>query len=440
MDNAASHMAQTMAGVKPRRNPMFDIIARHGKAQLGGKADVKLVYLPSMAPEFNPCERINALLKRFLEHGNNKRFSEQVLVSQIKEFFAKMPGPSLFNIIRGCGYKFEHDVEHHQRLKETLHIADDSNIEQRLSDMCNNPEPSDPQNMPLADRYYRRRHVLCVDANTGQLVKYFSPLSLNINNMYKKRPSWVFISKHETLFNNALVPIHASMADSQKMLERIDAVKNVEVRYSGYDVPDIKGFALESRDLCLKSGAPEIYSDNNAINLISTANNIDPSALISCCDFWDMFMQASLNGVISGISSVSSGSGTMKDTGSAGLLDVIWILEAQGIGIILRMRKTTSSTGPFGLDSVLLKHSLILKGHQDLLERFIDKKLRQRSNYVYILAQTAVIKEKMQNAQNAILRKDFIEGSGWIVPIAKPLAMLPRERQVDKRKARKNGK
>ena len=412
MDNAASHMAQTMAGVTARRNPMFDIISRHGKAQLGANicSDVRLVYLPSMAPEFNPCERINALLKRHLERGSDKRFSEQMLVKQVRIFFEKIPGPSLFNIVRGCGYKFAHDAEHHKRLGETLHINADvdheGDLEQRLTDMCNNPEPSDPKNMPLADRYYRRRHVLCVDANTGQLVKYFSPLSLNVNNMYKKRPSWVFVSKHEALFNNFLVPIHASMADSQKMLERIDAVKNVEVRYSGYEVPEVKGFALDSRKLCLAPGAPEIY---NAHMHTDDAGGVGEP--IACCDFWDLFMQASVNGVISGV---------RASTISGNLIDVIWIVETQNMGVVLRMRKATAKatdSKPFGMDSVLLKHSLILKGEHSLLELYIDKKLRTRSDYMYLTSQVALIKDKLKGAASQL--KDFNEGSGWIIPLSK---------------------
>lgn len=451
VDQAPSHMAQTMrAATHARRNPLFGIMRRHGALQLGHDlADVRLVYLPAKAPEFSPCERINALMKRYLERGTEKRFTERLLGAQLKSFFDGLPGKSVFNLVRGCGYKFAHDEQHREQLGRALTITDEEGLEARLAAMCNNPDPSSIANMPLADRYFRRRHVLCVDPANGQLVKYFSPMSMNVNNMYRKRPGWTYVSKHETLFNNALVPIHAAMADTDEVRRRVDAVRAVQVRYSGYDVPDAQGIALQSRQL----------SDEAFVVVPDTA--IGGLELHEADRFWDLLMHATAHGYLVAIRSatataiaepdlpavavavavgLASGSTPVPASNSTSatpatpvatpasdapfvfqgsvdveaaaeaaearcsLVDVVWALEDKGTfagHIVLRMRRGGGDKKAYDLGSVLLKHSLVHKGAPDKIDQFLRKADIPAQCLHAELPRTSFFAERM-------------EGAGWV--------------------------
>ena len=358
IDLASSHMAPNHHIKTVKRVPLFSIMKRYGgqiiRQASGTNVDVNLVYLPSYAPEFNPCERVNGLLKRHFQKTASKRFSEDFLRKSASEFFKRLVvdrPETLFNLVRGCGFKFAHDRVHLEALESNYTIKDDDEvtIAQTLQRMCNNPDASDLANMPLAVKYQRRRHVLCVDEKTGQLVKYFSPLSLNVNNMYKKRPMWIQVSKHESLFNVNLVPIHTSMGDSVALKNKLQDVESVQIRYAGYKVEGEAGVAKESRELCTKD-PPNVFEDE----------------LMGI--FWDAFVECCLKGMTIHVEEINQPS-------SPRLADVYFFIKPPDLDgsdieyiFVFRLLAATSSgqsKSPYSFDALLLKHALIFRARDN---------------------------------------------------------------------------
>jgi len=401
VDLASAHMAPNQHIKTVKRVPLFSIMKRYGgqiiRETSNTEVDVNLVYLPAYAPEFNPCERVNGLLKRHFQRTASKRFSEDFLRKLTTEFFERLVvhrPETLFNLVRGCGFKFAHDEKHIAALKSTFTISgeDDAAIAGTLKRMCNNPDASNASNMPLAVKYQRRRHVLCVDEKTGQLVKYFSPLSLNVNNMYKKRPMWTQVSKHESLFNVNLVPIHSSMGDSIALKNKLEDVENVQIRYAGYPVEGEAGIAKESRELCT-----------------GIAPNVFDGSLIG--HFWDAFVECSVYGSIIHIVGI-------KQANSPRLADVYFFIKPPDMDntefiFVFRLTAAASSgrsTSPYSFDALLLKHALIFRARDNGGK--IAESEALVSNYLNVSLVNRRRSEKIQNILKLNDAKNK-EGSIW---------------------------
>jgi hypothetical protein len=173
-DSFSAHFAQKIQDSNHRAvyNHGGDLLRAMFEAK--GVQHVQMILLPRHTSQFNPCERIFALLKQHLKRSSAQRNKDQLpetqLYDSIHDFIDRMKDSTVSRLIYACKYNINQWTPHQRGVR----FAD--------SKTCNNPstrvsEPSDEQ-------------LVCASKESGIISKYLAPGS--------KR--WHVLSPLSTLF------------------------------------------------------------------------------------------------------------------------------------------------------------------------------------------------------------------------------------------------
>lgn len=221
MDNAPSHMAQKIsanlrsANAKGEWNPAFQFFEQFLIAKVGSLHN-HVIFLPKYLPNFNPCERVFAHLKNYINRKaphNVDTLTEKQLFKLVGQFSNAMNKHTIAKIVHGCKYQLEGWPAHPEYKRIPKHISDD---------VCNNPDPL------YVDKSIEGLQVVCASQNSGLISKYL-PFG---------EKAWHILSKKATLFDPQkpyiVNPFTLYSNEGDSSLQPEDDKKKYFPFYSGY--------------------------------------------------------------------------------------------------------------------------------------------------------------------------------------------------------------
>lgn len=166
-DSFSAHFAQ-MIKEPSNDQPMHRASYNHGGDMLREMFEVKgvrnmqMILLPRHTSQFNPCERVFALMKQYMRRVGATRntdsgvMSEDQMYTCIHEFITKMKDSTLARLIYACKYNIQ-NWQPHERIHQDHQID------------CNNPSTT------VHGERSQKHQVVCASAANGLISRYLAP-------------------------------------------------------------------------------------------------------------------------------------------------------------------------------------------------------------------------------------------------------------------------